>query len=90
MKLGQVYFCEECGLELKVEKSCTIDGNHPQGVSCTVCTHVWCNKDMKLKEGANGEDMCEDVPKKDGSGRGVGQSGKGCEGNPRKRRGRNL
>jgi hypothetical protein len=33
--------------------------------------------------------MCEDVPKKDGSGRGRGQSGKGCDGEPRKRKGRN-
>ena len=49
MKEGQVYVCEECGLELKVEKSCTADGKHPKGVSCTRCIHVCCNKDMKLK-----------------------------------------
>jgi len=41
---------------------------------------------MKLKEGANGDDMCEDVSKRDGSGRDVGQPGKGCDDNPRKRR----
>jgi len=33
--------------------------------------------------------MCEDVPKKDGSGKGVGQLGKGCDGKPRKRKGKN-
>jgi len=49
MKEGQVYVCEECGLELKVAKSCTADSNHPKGVSCTRCIHVCCNKDMKLK-----------------------------------------
>jgi len=90
MKLGQVYVCEECGLELKVEKSCTTTGDHPKGVPCTECIHVCCSKDMKLNEGLSDDDMCEDVPKKDGSGKGIGQPGKGCDGNPRKRRGRNL
>ncbi len=90
MKLGQVYVCEECGLELKVEKSCTTTGDHPKGVPCTECIHVCCSKDMKLSEGLSDDDMCEDVPKKDGSGKGIGQPGKGCDGNPRKRRGRNL
>jgi hypothetical protein len=89
MKAGQVYVCEECGLELKVEKSCTVKGNHPKGVSCTRCIHVCCNKDMKLRAQLRGDNMCEDVPKKDGSGKGRGQPGKGCDGNPRKRRGRN-
>jgi hypothetical protein len=50
MRAGQVYVCEECGLELKVEKSCTVNGDHPKGVSCTRCIHVCCNKDMKLGE----------------------------------------
>ena len=90
IKLGQVYVCEECGLELKVEKSCTADGDHPKGLPCTECVHMCCSKDMKLSEGSSGDDMCEDVPKKDGSGKGIGQPGKGCDGNPRKRKGRNL
>jgi hypothetical protein len=50
MRVGQVYVCKECGLELKVAKSCTVDGKHPKGVSCNVCTHVCCDKDMKLKK----------------------------------------
>jgi hypothetical protein len=33
--------------------------------------------------------LCGDVPTKDGSGKGVGQLGKGCDGNPRKRKGKN-
>jgi len=41
------------------------------------------------KDRLRGGNMCEDVPKKDGSGKGRGQPGKGCDGNPRKRKGRN-
>jgi hypothetical protein len=89
MKEGEVYVCEECGLELKVENSCTADGKHPKGVSCTRCIHVCCNKDMKLRAQLRGDTMCEGVPKKDGSGKGRGQTGKGCDGNPRKRKGAN-
>jgi hypothetical protein len=74
MKLGQVLVCEECGLEIKVAKTCIADSKHPKGVSCTRCVHVCCDKDMKLKERASGDGMCEDVPKKDVSGRGVGAS----------------
>jgi hypothetical protein len=33
--------------------------------------------------------MAKGVPKKDGSGRGRGQSGRGCGGTLRKRKGRN-
>jgi hypothetical protein len=90
MKEGQFYVCEECGLELKVAKNCTADDKHPKGVSCIRCIHVCCNKDMKLRTPLEGDNMCDHVPKKDGSGRGVGQPGKGCDGNPRKRRGRYL
>lgn len=89
MKEGQIYFCGECGLELKVEKSCTADSDHPKGVSCTRCIHVCCDKDMKLRELVTSDNTHEHVPKKDGSGKGIGQPGKGCDGNPRKRKGRN-
>jgi hypothetical protein len=41
------------------------------------------------KDWLRGENMPKGVPKKDGSGRGRGQSGEGCGGNPRKRKGRN-
>jgi hypothetical protein len=89
MEVGQVYICEDCGLELKVEKSCTANSSHPKGVSCSRCIHVCCNKDMKLKTLPQGDEMCEGVPKKDGSGKGRGQPGAGCDGQPRKRKGRN-
>jgi hypothetical protein len=42
-----------------------------------------------IKYWLRGENMSKGVPKKDGSGRGRGQSGEGCGGNPRKRKGRN-
>jgi hypothetical protein len=48
MRAGQVYVCEECGLELEVAKNCSEDGR--LCVSCTRCTFVCCNKDMKLRE----------------------------------------
>ena len=49
------------------------------------CTEVLLNLEKDLR----GEDMPKGVPKKDGSGRGRGQRGKGCGGNPRKRKGAN-
>ena len=41
MKLGQVYVCEDCGLELKVVKEC----------ECTLadCEFKCCGEEMKLK-----------------------------------------
>jgi hypothetical protein len=44
---------------------------------------------LNLENDLRGEDMPKGVPKKDGSGRGRGQPGKGCGGNPRKRKGAN-
>jgi predicted nucleic acid-binding Zn ribbon protein len=36
MKLGQVYACEECGLELKVVKECKEFGKPDEECSCEV------------------------------------------------------
>ena len=44
---------------------------------------------LNLEKDLRGENMAKGVPKKDGSGKGRGQSGKGCDGNPRKRKGAN-
>jgi len=49
MKNGQIYFCEECGLELQVIKECTEDGAHPKGTPCKHCTHICCDKELQLK-----------------------------------------
>ena len=59
MRAGQVYVCEECGLELQVAKNCTENGKHLKGVSCTRCTFVCCNKDMKLREQVYSRRLCE-------------------------------
>ena len=44
---------------------------------------------LNLDKDLGGENLPKGVPKKDGSGKGRGQSGKGCGGNPRKRKGAN-
>ena len=49
MKIGKIYVCRECGLELKVEKNCSTDDKLPKGVPCVRCTHVCCDKDMVLR-----------------------------------------
>jgi len=50
MKEDQVYFCEDCGLELKVVKECKECGT-PEECSSEECTFVCCNKPLKLKGG---------------------------------------
>jgi hypothetical protein len=50
MKQGQVYVCEDCGLELKVVKECTECGTADAACPGTECTFVCCNKPLKLKE----------------------------------------
>lgn len=50
MKLGQVYVCEGCGLELKVVKECESCGSPADECSCGPCTFVCCDGEMKRKE----------------------------------------
>jgi hypothetical protein len=49
MKLGQVYVCEECGLEIKVVKECEECGEEGE---CTLsdCAFQCCGEELKLKE----------------------------------------
>ncbi len=51
MKEGQVYMCEDCGLELKVVKECTECGTPEATCSAEECTFFCCNKPLKLKKG---------------------------------------
>jgi hypothetical protein len=44
---------------------------------------------MKVKAESRVDIMCQDVPKEDGSEKGIGQPGKGCDGKPRKRKRKN-
>ena len=48
MKEGQVYYCADCGVELKVIASCSHEG----GDACSVdeCKLMCCGEEMKLKE----------------------------------------
>ncbi|MCE5199583.1 MAG: hypothetical protein ABFD54_06640 [Armatimonadota bacterium] len=49
MKLGEVYICEDCGLELEVVKEC---GNEmTEGTTCESqpCTLACCNKELVKK-----------------------------------------
>jgi hypothetical protein len=48
-----------------------------------------CRSSIELEKELGGEDVPKGFPKKDGSGRGKGQPGRGCGGNPRKRKGAN-
>jgi hypothetical protein len=50
MKLGQVYVCEECGLELKVVKECRECGEDAADCDCAEpCTFSCCGEALKLK-----------------------------------------
>jgi hypothetical protein len=50
MKEGEVYTCEECGLELQVVKECTDTGTSGEKHACTpdsgTCTFSCCGKEL--------------------------------------------
>ena len=50
LKRGQVYACEECGLELKVVEECEEFGTPAEECGCEPCTFVCCGEELKLKE----------------------------------------
>jgi hypothetical protein len=52
MKMGQVYVCEECGLEIQVVKECEECGEDDTECSLEECRFMCCGEDMKLKESA--------------------------------------
>ena len=43
MKVGEVYVCKDCGLELKVVKECQ------EPSKCTPCNFICCNEAMVKK-----------------------------------------
>ena len=53
MKKGEVYMCQECGLELQVVKECTDTGTPEEKHACTpgsgTCTFSCCGKDLVKK-----------------------------------------
>ena len=50
MKVGEVYMCEDCGLELQVVKSCVEEEAPEDSCSCTPCRFVCCGQDLVKKE----------------------------------------
>lgn len=51
MKLGQVYVCEGCGLELEVVQECDECGEEAGECTCIEhCSFECCGQEMKLKE----------------------------------------
>ena len=50
MKLGEVYVCEGCGLELQVIKECDECGEDAAECSCVEhCSFECCGEEMTLK-----------------------------------------
>jgi hypothetical protein len=54
MKMDQVYYCEDCGLELKVVKECDECGTETSSSTtcgCTEqCSFECCGEPMKLRD----------------------------------------
>ena len=51
MKLGRIYVCGECGLELQVVKECQECGESADDCGCTDhCTFECCGEPLKLKD----------------------------------------
>jgi len=51
MKKGQIFTCEECGLELKVVAECEECGTPQGGCACEApCTYECCGKPLALKK----------------------------------------
>lgn len=50
MELGQIYWCEACGLELEVVHECEQRGDDPESYVCEPCEFSCCDGPLKLKE----------------------------------------
>ena len=50
MKKGEIYHCEECGLELKVVNECVDCGPTEEECACGPCEFVCCGEELKLKQ----------------------------------------
>ncbi len=49
MTKGQIYVCEDCGLELQVVNECTSCGTSAEECKHTTCEFICCDKPLKLK-----------------------------------------
>jgi hypothetical protein len=50
MRVGQVYVCEGCGLELEVVSECDECGTDPESCECPPCQFICCGEALELKE----------------------------------------
>lgn len=50
MREGEVYCCEECGLEIEVTEECSHEEGDESDEVCTVTGFVCCGKPLTLKE----------------------------------------
>ncbi len=50
MKKGQVYMCEDCGLELTVTKECEECEDTIEACGCAPCKFICCGEPLALKE----------------------------------------
>jgi hypothetical protein len=51
MKVGEVYTCSDCGIELRVVKECTECGGESPSCTCrTDCVIACCGKPLELKK----------------------------------------
>lgn len=49
MKVGDIYTCEKCGIELQVLKECKEAGMPADDCECAPCTFSCCGEDLKKK-----------------------------------------
>ena len=50
MRSGDVYICEDCGLELQVVKECKEAGAPPDECKCAPCSFICCGEELKKKK----------------------------------------
>ncbi len=50
MAVGEIYMCEECGLELEVIRECEECGPDAETCECGPCTFVCCGEPLTLRE----------------------------------------
>jgi hypothetical protein len=50
MKVGQIYYCSDCGLEIRVVKECTSCAAEDSTCSEETCTFSCCDSELKLKK----------------------------------------
>ena len=50
MKVGEIYVCADCGLEMEVKKGCNCDDHCHEGQEGACCDFQCCGKPMELKK----------------------------------------